>query len=195
MLSLTPSPHRTFCLTALLVLSCGLPMVSAATASAAETIIMKYGPIQRSLPVADLRQFADTGKPSRKLRSYLRLAKQPPEGLRSQLVKPLKINVVTLDSHLNSGLGNLLLDEAGRYIHPPGEEGTRTALRSALVLSAASDGEVTLIEALENYPTQDVEVDVERAIGLYRRIDSVKGQAQPATPLLQILNRKIRSLF
>lgn len=167
----------------------------APSATAAETIVMKYGPIRRSLPVQDLRQLSDTGKPSRKLRSYLKLAKQSPESLRTRLTQPLNISVVTLDSRLNSVAGGLLLDEAGRYIHPPGERGSRQALRSALVLSASGDNQITLLESLEYYPTPVVEVEVDKSVALYRRIDGVVNNQPAASPLIDFLNRRIRSLI
>ena len=170
----------------------------ASPAQAAEKIVMKYGPIQRSLPVEDLRQLSDTGKTSRKLGRYLKLAKQTPESLRSRLNNPINISVVALDSRLNSVAGGLLLDEAGRYIHPPGERGSRQALRSALILSAANDNQITLMESLENYPTPTVEVEVDKSVALYRRIDRVMngGGGRPAvSPIVDFLNRRIRSLL
>lgn len=166
-------------------------------ARAAETIVMRYGPIQRSLPVSDLRNLADTGKTTRQLRQYLKLAKQSPDSLRTRLTQPVNISVVALDSRLNSIAGELLLDEAGKYIHPPGEKSSPQALRSALVLSAADDNQITLIESLENYPTQAVEIDVDKSVALYRRIDRVmNGSSQPSVaPLVDFLNRQIRSIL
>ena len=165
------------------------------SAIAAEKIVMKYGPLRRSLPVEDLRTLSDTGKTSRKLRRYLKLAKQSPDSLRTRLNQPVAMSVVTLDSRLNSLPGRLLLDEAGRYIHPPGQQGSRQALRSALVLSASDDNQITLIESLENYPTPDVEVDVDKTVALYRRIDGVMNNQPAASPLFDFLNRRIRSIL
>lgn len=169
----------------LLLLSCIVPLAVPQAVFAAEKIVMKYGPARRSLPVEDLRQLVDTGKTSSQLRSYLRVANQPASALRQKLTQPLKVDVVTLDSRLNSIPGNLLLDEAGRYIHPPGKQGRRQALRSALILSASSDSQITMIEALEYYPTQVVEVEVDKTLALYKRIDGVLNQTQQASPAIQ----------
>ncbi|MCM1982483.1 alpha/beta hydrolase [Lyngbya confervoides] len=166
-----------------------------APAMAAETIVMKYGPIRRSLPIQDLRTLADTGKPSRQLNTYLRLAKQSPESLRAKLTDPMNVNVLTLDSGLNSIPGNLILDEAGKYISPPQEQGRREALRSALVLSAAGDNQVTLVEILENYPTPVVEVEVDRAVATYRQIDGVLNRQRAISPLFDLLQRGVRSFL
>jgi len=51
-------------------------------AIAADHIVLKYAPIKRSLPVSDLRDFAETGEQSRQLRTSLKLAKQDPEFFR-----------------------------------------------------------------------------------------------------------------
>ena len=164
-------------------------------AIAAETIVMKYGPIRRSIPVEDLSRLSRTGKTTRQLRRYLKLAKQTPESLRTQLNKPHRMSVVTLDSRLNSVPGRLLLDEAGRYIHPPGQNGSRQALRSALVLSASDDNQITLMESLENYPTSAVEVDVAKSISLYRRIDGIMNDQPAVSPIFDFLQRRVRSIL
>ena len=168
---------------------------STSPALAANTIVMKYGPIRRSLPVQDLRILSDTGKTSRPLRRYLKLAKQSPESFRTRLNQPVKMSVVTLDARLNSVAGNLLLDEAGRYIHPPGQQGSRQALRSALVMSAADDNQITLMESLEHYPTQTVEVDVDKSVALYRKIDRVMNDQPAISPAFDFLNRRIRRIL
>lgn len=163
----------------------------AAPAVAAQKVVMRYGPIARSLPVKDLSDLVDTGRVSPQLYSYLRLADQKPEGLRQQLTRPLNVNLVTLDRQLNSVPGNLLLDEAGRYIHPPGSQASRQALRGALILSASGDNQITLIEILENYPTQDVEVDVEKTIATYQQIDGVLNQRIDGGALDQQLDKQL----
>jgi len=77
---------------------------------------------------------------------------------------------VILDRVLNSPIGNVILDELSQVIHPPSRTADRQALRAALVLSASEDGEVTLLEIIENYPTINVEVDGERLENAYHQL-------------------------
>lgn len=53
-------------------------------------------------------------------------------------------------------------------VHTPSRRAGQQALRSALVLSANDDGQITLTEILENYPTAVVEVEGDRLESAYR---------------------------
>ncbi len=149
---------------------------SSPKAIAAERVILKYKVFRESISVADLTNFAQTGEISSSLRFYLNAAKQNPEDVRRVLTKPVDVNLVTLDRTLNGRVGDLLLDQIGQAIHPPVEQVNRQALRAALVLSARSDNQISLIEVLQNYPTAEVEVEGDRLVRTYRQISALNGR-------------------
>lgn len=134
----------------------------APNAGAAERVVFQYRGLERSIAVADLTTLAETGQAPRSLRPFLRLANQEPTKVQETLSRSIPMSPMLLDRVLNSPIGSLLLDEVTPIIHTPGNTASRQALRSALVLSAADDHSVSLIEVLQNYPTQSVEVDVVR---------------------------------
>ncbi|MEJ1929366.1 alpha/beta hydrolase [Nostoc sp. NIES-2111] len=137
---------------------------------AAETVVLEYKIFRESIAVDELSTFARTGKLSNSLRINLALARKEPWVIRQYLTTPVKVSPVLLDRALNSPVGNIILDELSQVIHTPSRRADRQALRSALVLSAVSDRQVTLIEVIENYPTQNVEVDGERLESAYRQL-------------------------
>jgi len=139
-------------------------------AFAAEQVVLKYGIFRESISVEELSTFAETGELSRSLRVNFALARQDPKAIRPYLTTSVKINLVILDRVLNSPIGNVILDELSQVIHPPSRTADRQALRAALVLSASEDGEVTLLEIIENYPTINVEVDGERLENAYHQL-------------------------
>ncbi|MHC5733734.1 alpha/beta hydrolase [Nostoc sp.] len=128
-------------------------------AFAAEQVVLKYGIFRESLSVEELSTFAQTGELSRSLRVNLALARQDPKAIRQYLTEPMKVNPVFLDKVLNSQIGNIILDQISQVIFTPSRRADRQALRAALVLSASQDGQVSLIEIIKNYPTNEVEVD------------------------------------
>ncbi|MEH2270905.1 MAG: alpha/beta hydrolase [Nostoc sp.] len=129
-------------------------------AFAAEQVVLKYGIFRESLSVEELSTFAQTGELSRSLRVNLALARQDPKAIRQYLTEPVKVNPVFLDKVLNSQIGNnIILDQISQVISTPSRRADRQALRAALVLSASQDGQVSLIEIIKNYPTNEVEVD------------------------------------
>lgn len=153
----------------LLVISSCL-LVSSIPAFAAERVVLKYRIFRESLSVEELSTFAQSGKLSTGLQIVLALAQQDPKAIRQYLIKPAKVNPVILDRVLNSPVGNVILDEISQVIHTPTRKADRQALRAALVLSASEDGQVTLLEIMQNYPTAEIEVDGERLESAYRQL-------------------------
>lgn len=131
-------------------------------AIAAEKVVLKYRIFRESISVEELSTFAKTGEISRSLRVNLALARQDPKLIRKYLTEPVQVNPILLDRVLNSPVGNVFIDEISQVIHTPSRKADRQALRAALVLSARQDRTITLIEILENYPTQVVEVEGDR---------------------------------
>lgn len=147
----------------LLTVSVGTLLYST-VGQAAEKVTLRYGIFQESISVAELASFAETGNPSPTLAAYMKLANKKPEEVRDALNKQVNISAVVLDHALNNAIGERVLDEVGTTIHTATNTANRQALRSALVLSASDDGKVSLIEAIQKYPTQEVEVEGDRLV-------------------------------
>ncbi|WP_193197806.1 alpha/beta hydrolase [Nostoc sp. MG11] len=145
-------------------------LIFSAPAFAAERMVLKYGIFRESLSVEELSTFAQTGELSRSLRVNLALARQNPRAIRQYLTQPVKVNPVFVDRVLNSPVGNVILDQISEVIHTPSRRADRQAIRAALVLSASQDGQVSLIEIIENYPTTEVEADGDRLESAYRQL-------------------------
>lgn len=137
---------------------------------AAKTVVVEYKIFNESIAVDELSTFARTGKLSNSLRINLALARKEPQVIRQYLTTPVKVSPVFLDRVLNSPVGDIILDELSQVIHTPSRRADRQALRSALVISAAGDEQVSLIEIIQNYPTPDVKVDGERLESAYRQL-------------------------
>ncbi|MEH2237596.1 MAG: alpha/beta hydrolase [Nostoc sp.] len=133
---------------------------------------------RESLSVEELSTFAQTGELSRSLRVNLALVRQDPKAIRQYLTESVKVNPVFLDRVLNSQIGNIILDQISQVISTPSRRADRQALRAALVLSATQDGQVSLIEIIKNYPTNEVEVDGDRLQGAYRQLRRLQTSLQ-----------------
>lgn len=157
-------------LATLLGLFCGVARVDAA-----DSVVLRYSFLRQTVSVSELATFAETGELSSSLRAYLRMANREPEELRKVLTQEVQVNPVLLYRVLNSLPGELLLDQVSQVIHTPTNRANRESLRSALVSSALSDGNITLIETLQNYPTPEVHVDGNRLVEVVRRINRVLG--------------------
>jgi hypothetical protein len=166
--------------------SCAAIVLSALPAGAAERVVFRYGPMARSVPVSSLRQLADTGQAPADLKAYLDMADQDPQKVSETLTRPFKISSIQLDQWLNSPLGDAMLDEAGQIVHPPTQLAHRQAIRSALVLDASQDGQITILDTLENYPTTTVEIEGERLLEAYQKYGPIIAKGKQFAPALSV---------
>ena len=176
-----------------LFLGAGAGIVFYSTAaSAAEKVILKYSAIRMTLPVSELEIFAETGQMSPALEMLLGNAKKDPEALRRNLTKPLKVSQSFLEQALNTKVAEVILDEVSQVIRTSEGKENKQALRAALVQSAADDNEITLLEALKNYPTAEVYVEGDRLVEAYSKLVALSENLAPVSERLQDLLNKIR---
>lgn len=149
-------------------------LLSSTSVVAAERVVLKYRIFRQSISVEELTTFAETGELSSSLQVNLALARQDPKAFRRYLTAPVQVNPILLDRVLNSRIGNLLLDEFSEAIHTSSGRANRQALRSALVLSASRDSNLTLIETIQNYPTQEVQVEGDRLVSVYSQLSRLE---------------------
>jgi hypothetical protein len=148
----------------------------ATRAPAADRIVLQYGFLSGSVAVEDLTTLAETGETSLELKAYLLLANQDPESLRKILTQEVGVNGNLLDGLLKTSPGEMMLDQVSEVLHTPSNNANRQALRSAIVTSALPDGKLTLLEVLQNYPTEELHVNGDRLGELAAKIDNLIAQ-------------------
>lgn len=163
-------------------------------AQAANEIVFRYGILRQRLSVVELAKFAESGEQSPVLERYLRRTNSNPEEVRQVLNQSVDVSKGTLNTGLNNALGNLLLDELGKMIQTPDDQGNRDALRTALIDSATPDNKLTILEVIQNYPADEIHLDVKRAISTYNRLaqyqQPVQNILQRVGPIRQILKEQ-----
>ncbi|MFN6463879.1 MAG: alpha/beta hydrolase [Nostoc sp. DedVER02] len=161
-------------LTQTVALSVGaIVLFSSTNANAAEQVVLKYGTFQGQVSVQELTEFTETGKTNPILRGYLEAARQDPAVARKALKAPIKADAAFLNSLLSSWAGPILVNQIGEVVHPPAGELNQQALRSALSESIQQNGEVTLLGAIQNYPSTSVELEGDRLISVYERLSNL----------------------
>ena len=142
-------------------------------AIAAERLVVHYRIFSQSVAISELRTLADTGQASRAIQFYLTLGNRQPEELRQILTRPIAVNSNDLYQILSSPLGSVALDEVSQVIHTPDNQANRESLNAALVAASLPDGQIRLIDVLEQYPTNEVHLNGERLIEAIERISSI----------------------
>lgn len=157
---------------AIALASLGIITLAAGPGLAAERVRLNYRGFSRTVPIRLLELLANSGESTGVLGGLLNQAGQNAGELRSILIRPLPADPVILDRSLNSRPGEWVLDYLGESIHTGTGEANRQALRSALVLSASGDRQITLLEVLQNYPTEEVVLEGDNIQAAYNRLAS-----------------------
>jgi hypothetical protein len=157
-------------------------ILSSPKVDAAEEIIITYGSLSQSLQVKDLTTFAQTGEMSSSIRFLVDIAKQNPEQLGQILTQELGVGLVFLSDILNSSPGEYALSEVGQVIQTKSRRANVESLRGALVTSA-TDNQVSLLEFLQNYPTQQIYVDGDQ---LFHKVNTVRSLVNQVDKYLEL---------
>jgi predicted dienelactone hydrolase len=154
----------------------------AASARAAERLTLRLGPFERSVEIADLEQFAETGELSPALKPYnLLLTPQ----VRQVLTKHLQIDPNMTEKFVNDLLrssdGARLLEKIGLAL----PESSLEQLQAALFLAARKAEGLSVLGFLRAYPEKNVTVDATSAIGIAVEFNLSYLKSQLIGPLLK----------
>jgi len=129
--------------------------LSGSPARSAENITLIIGPLNRSIAMSDIEGLATGESAKGDLRTVLNFAGRTSEEAGALLSTELPFSIIQADQLLNSSLGESLLEKLGQIIAPrsSGQAGA-AALRAAIILSLADDGQASALEVLRRYPTE-----------------------------------------
>lgn len=137
---------------------------------AAERISVRFWEFERSLPVAALVRFARDGVVEPQLRWYLnRLSPADRQALRTALNQSVPVSAVMVANALSTDLGQHILQQLVKVLDGSAAV-VEPALASALVLAAARQGELRLIEVLEAYPLEALRINAAAVLSLVRQL-------------------------
>ena len=175
-----------FGLSSAVVLSVGaVTCLPTTPAIAADRLVVTFGPLGRSIPVADFRALADTGETTRQIRWYLNVADLDAETFRQILTREVNIDQQLIDRVTYSLPGEFLLHEIGNTIHTKSRRANIQALRAAFLLSTSGDDKISLIEFLEQYPTQELYVDGVSLLNFVQDVDRIRDRLEPVVAAVE----------
>lgn len=150
--------------TGLSLLALGLQtLVFSAPSSAAENLKLKYGFFSPTLPVQDLRTYAETGKASPKLALMLGFAgPKRQELIRTSLQRKVAVEPEKLEQMLATDKAQEALTEAAEATQRPDSSGVK-ALQTGLLQGSRDPEGLGLLSFLEAYPGETLTIDVRKA--------------------------------
>lgn len=169
---------------ALLALAAAAPGLQ--PAAAAERINIWAGPVERSVSIPELADYARTGAVSSDLQGYLQLLKPADrEALRTALNQRVPVSAVQVSNFLSTPLGRRTLDQLVKVLARHRQEAVQ-ALASSLIL-AAEGGSLQLLGVLQAYPLQSIDLNLLALTDLARQLSIRAEREQQLYPAMLAL--------
>ncbi|MEL6813405.1 MAG: alpha/beta hydrolase [Cyanobacteria bacterium J06598_3] len=156
-----------------LLCTAALLPIAAQPAPAAERISLTYGFAEISTSVEALRAYAESGEVNEELAPYFDFLNDAQQAqFRDALQARQDVSPVEISQFLHSAIGQNILRSLGSIIQTQSRRDGAKGLRGALVLAAAEPEGLSLLGILDNFPTNHVRVDSQRA---FQALNSLTG--------------------
>lgn len=145
-------------------------VIKSPSALSAEKVKLIYGPFNGKISIESLEKYAVTGEMTREFRLYAKFVdRKTLAQLQYWLNKRFQCDRVEMYRFTNTLEGEKFLQDLGTVIKTHPQRNGFYAIRSALI--AATDEPVnsdgwTVIEAMQSFPTEDLQIDTKRLFKL-----------------------------
>ena len=168
------------------MLGMGISLLWSGSAIAAETVTFKYNELEFGVSTPELRVFAETGEITSPL---IRMAsRQYPEiADKARLVLNQS---VALDGKVEKEIGSSIigaavLEQLDQLLDDATGQNNVEPIQAAILSAYEDDQMVSLVEIIEEYPTDDIIVNLSNLEQVYSEALAVIERVQPALGVLQ----------
>ncbi len=148
-------------------------ILSALPAKAADKILLTYGPLGFSLPVASLEAYAKNGTVDSELSFYLNnLSSKDRETFKEVLTKKIPLDPVMTSRFLNSAIGERFMSNIGSLMTIEGNINGKYAIRGAIVQAAFEPQGFTLLGFFKKFPT-NIQFQGEKLLGFSKGVSLI----------------------
>ena len=152
-------------------------LLNVSKANSAEEIKIIYSIFSRTIKVDSLKNYAQEGKSTKKLKRILRATGSTDKEIRSVLNKNFEIPITIASKLVYSEIGNVFLTRLSSIIHPSRANDERTgmlALRASVIQGInLGNGKINMINFFEGYPTKTIILDVNALSKVMNKVESI----------------------
>lgn len=168
------------------MLGIGVSVLWSGSAIAAETVTFKYNDLEFGVSTPELRVFAETGEITSPL---IRLAsRQYPEiadKARLVLTQDVALEGKVEKEISSTIIGSAVLEQLDKLLDDASGEDNTEPIQSAILAAYADDQTVSLVEIIEEYPADDIVVNLSNLEQVYSETLTLIERVRPALGVLQ----------
>ncbi|MCC5634358.1 alpha/beta hydrolase [Nostoc sp. CHAB 5844] len=147
-------------------------------ATAADTVVLRYGLLAESVSLAELQKAAELGDFPGGFELYgRRLSSQQRRFLLNTLKMPLSLNVVTVNKLLNTQIGTTILNDFSTAVVRKDKAGVQ-AIRAGLVIGSTAPQGLSLLSFIAAYPSQSLEINLPQTFKIAGNFNTAFWQTQ-----------------
>lgn len=158
-------------------------LVLSGNAQAVETIQLKYYgsdptiPGEVTLSLDEIQTFVRTGELRQQVREFFNINRQDPRPLQEVLTEQIRVPSNLEENFAESSIGRFVVTQLEKFVQ---SSDTGQNLRAALRESIQDDRNISLLELVENFPTQSVTLDITELVRTYNNVSSFVDRVLPA---------------
>jgi hypothetical protein len=153
-------------------------------ALAADSVLIRYQDRERTITTENLEVFADTGEAvSDDIREFFAEAPQAATIANDVLTAEIFVSPVFIERFGDSALGEFVLIQLNKVLGTPSGNEDLEPLRVAIANSFENDNRFSVLEIVQNYPSDTIRLDFS---GLQPIVRDVKAFVEKVEPALQV---------
>lgn len=172
-------------------------MAMNSTVKAAETLVLRYGLLEESASVADLKIAAETGKLPESLETFTkRMTQEQRQAFLGGLRAKIPISVIALDRLINTQIADTILSDLLPVINRSGQGGL-SAMKAGLILGARSPEGLSMLSFISAYPSKRLEINVPKMINVLQNLNGSFFKTQQFMLAIspQLSSRNIKAVY
>ena len=152
-------------------------------AQAVETIQLKYYgsdptvPGEVTLSLDEIQTFVQTGELRQQVRDFFNINRQDPRPLQEVLTEQIRVPSNLEADFVDSSVGRFVVTQLEKFVQ---SSDTAQNLQASLRESIQDDRNLSLLELIENFPTQSVTLDITELVQTYNNVSSFVDRVLPA---------------
>ncbi len=161
-------------------------LLMAVPAQATQKVYLSLGLLEISVSVSALEAYAKEGTLTGELGAYTRyLNEEQKAEFRELLTTGSDLDAIAIAQFLYSPQGETLLKQLGEIIDTKQRQGGFYAIRSALILAAADEEGLTLLNFLKHFPTEGLRINSEQGLELFNQFTEFVQETEQAVALIE----------
>ncbi len=130
------------------------------SATAAETIVVRFKDAEITIDTSEIAKFANTGFLPEQLAQFLNTHRQIPEDIRTVLTDRIKISSKFVEKNIDSSVGQFALLKLDELIQNSSVREDLESLKAAILKEVNRTGSISLLGLIEAYPTPTIHLNL-----------------------------------